>query len=34
MDVKVINVTAEVYEVFDLLGLPMLLGNDVFLRAD
>ncbi len=34
MDVKVINVTDEVYEVFDLLGLPMLLGNDIFLRAE
>jgi len=28
MDVKVINVTDEVYEVFDLLG------NDIFLRAE
>lgn len=30
IEVKVRNVSAEVYEVFDLLGLPMLLGKEVF----
>lgn len=28
--VKVRNISPEVFEVFDLLGLPMLLGNEVF----
>ncbi|MHB9095299.1 MAG: STAS domain-containing protein [Eubacteriales bacterium] len=30
VEVKVCNVSAEVYEVFDLLGLPMLLGKEIF----
>lgn len=30
ISVKVSNVSEEVYEVFDLLGLPMLLGKDIF----
>ncbi len=30
VEVKVCNVSTEVYEVFDLLGLPMLLGREVF----
>ena len=30
INVKVHNVSEEVYEVFDLLGLPMLLGKEVF----
>ncbi|ADG82703.1 STAS domain-containing protein [Thermincola potens] len=30
IDVKIRNLSAEVYEVFDLLGLPMLLGREVF----
>ncbi len=30
IEVKVSNVSSEVYEVFDLLGLPMLLGKEVF----
>lgn len=30
IEVRVRNVSPEVYEVFDLLGLPMLLGKDVF----
>lgn len=30
IEVKGCNVSADVYEVFDLLGLPLLLGKDVF----
>ena len=30
ISVKVRNVSAELYEVFELLGLPMLFGNEVF----
>ncbi len=30
IEVKVCNVSAEVCEVFDLLGLPLLLGKSVF----
>ena len=30
LEVKILNVSTEVYEVFDLLGLPMLLGKEVF----
>lgn len=30
IEVKVRNVSADVFEVFDLLGLPMLLGQEVF----
>ncbi len=34
IDVRVINVSDEVYEVFDLLGLPILLGKEIFQRAE
>lgn len=30
IEVKVTNVNPDVYEVFDLLGLPLLLGNEIF----
>lgn len=30
IEVRVRDVSSEVYEVFDLLGLPMLLGREVF----
>jgi len=30
LQVKIKNVSPDVYEVFDLLGLPMLLGQEIF----
>ena len=30
LPVKITNVSPDVYEVFDLLGLPMLLGREIF----
>lgn len=30
IEVKISNVNPDVYEVFDLLGLPLLLGNEIF----
>lgn len=30
IEVKISNISAEVFEVFDLLGLPMLLGEELF----
>lgn len=30
LPVKIVNVSSEVYEVLDLLGLPMLLGHEIF----
>lgn len=30
MEVNVINISEEVYEVLDLLGIPELLGNEIF----
>lgn len=30
LPVKIKNVSPDVYEVFDLLGLPMLLGQEIF----
>jgi anti-anti-sigma factor len=30
LPVKIMNVSTDVYEVFDLLGLPMLLGGEIF----
>lgn len=33
IDVKVINISSEVFEVLDLLGIPELLGEELFKRV-